>query len=882
VTERLAILQSLTARLARTRDEAAVAKLVLGEGLAELGGDTGSLCLLTPDGDELEIVAESGYPADVNEAFRRFSLDAPLPASDAVRTGESVFIETSAELEARYPIFLEAPVVGDESVAIVPLIAEEDADPFGALVLGFTKARRFDAADRAFLEALAAHCALAIARSRLYAENEAARSELVHANSRLRFLADASAALATDLEVDSTLARVTHLVAPRIADWCSIYITDDRGHVQLRNVWHADPARLEAARDLATKFPPDLSAPRGIGAVVRTGEEDITRVFAHDDVRKLNLGALILLPLNARGQTIGVMALVNDRGRDLDDDALTLGRELAGRAATAIDNARLYAERTRVARSLQAALLPPALPTIPGVELAATYSAAGRNIDAGGDFYDAFPAGDGRWVVAIGDVCGKGPEAASITGLVRHTIRAVAIGEHSPAAILRQVHAVLVNDLPTNAELEPRFCTAVVVVLEPRADGATAVVACAGHPLPLVRRADGAIESAGAPGLALGLPGDCDAIDQRLELAPSEAVVLFTDGITERHDRDRFFGAEGIGAVLDRAGIRAGSVIAALDEAARTFVDEQPHDDMAALALTVEPARRSEVRLDGVAQSASDGRRFVSATLDEWEFADQADDAALAASELITNAALHGGDTIVLRVFDLGDRVRIEVFDDGTAVVDATMIGYEPILEDAMTGRGLHVVATLASRWGIANEATGKTAWCELRRGADSEATSVTGGVPATLPDQPAPGYARVVYVDLPVRLVLASELHLAGLVREAQLAVAGANPAHPVASQVRHILEAYGGSRSNAEMAARAAAERGEARVTVASDVPVRVVSEGKQFLELMDTADELCRNRALLTLPSPADVRAFRVWCLEEAIRQVGGGAPRPCPLG
>ena len=816
---RLAILQSLTARLAQIRDEGEVASLVLGEGLAQLNATTGSLCLLSADRRHLEIVAEYGYPDDVNEAFKSFPLDAPLPASEAVRDRTTIFIRTAEERDERWPVFKTAPVVGDEAVAVVPLIADVDADPLGALVLGFLETRQFDDLDRQFLEALAAQCATAMVRSRLLA--------------RLRFIADASTVLASELDVERTLDQLAGMVVPRISDWCCIDMLDDRG---------------------------------GVGRYVLSGSDEPD-------------GERVLMPLVARGVAVGELVLGNDQRRAFHRDDLELAGELAHRAAVAIDNARLFEERTRIARSLQEALLPPALPDIPGLEIAAMYAAAGKGFDAGGDFYDAFPAGDGRWVIAIGDVCGKGPEAAAITGVVRHAIRAAAIGERSPAAILRNVHAVLMAEQPTNAELEPRFCTAVLAVVEPETDnGRPVVVACAGHPLPLLRRVDGVVEAVGAPGSALGLPDVGDAVDRAISLEAGDTLVFFTDGITERHDADRYFGVEGVATALAHAGMAASSVIGVIDHAAQSFVPDDPHDDMAALVLVRPADQRARLELEPEGQSASAARQFITATLREWELDDLVDDASLATSELVTNAALHAHTGIELRAFRLGERVRIGVRDTNATPMDPRMFE-ATASDDAMTGRGFRIVSAIADRWGVVVEPAGKVAWFELGSGRTEPAVAEIG-MGAARGENPPTGFTRVLLTDVPVRLVIASELHLSALVREAQLAMADGN-AHPVAEQVQGVLDAYGNGRHAAVVAANDAAARGETRVTIASDVPSNSMGGAGVFIELLDTADELSRAGALLTLAALPEVRAFRVWCIEETIRQMNGAPPQRCPL-
>ena len=168
-----------------------------------------------------------------------------------------------------------------------------------------------------------------------------------------------------------------------------------------------------------------------------------------------------------------------------------------------------------MARTLQGSLLPRELPEIPGVELAARYLAAGEGNEVGGDFYDCFETGAGDWALVIGDVCGKGAEAAALTALARYTVRAAALQTRSPSAVLAQLNAALLRD-----RHDYRFCTVLYASLTPHEAGVSACLTAGGHPLPLVLRAGGAVETAGTPGSLLGIVDPPELAEHRLELAP--------------------------------------------------------------------------------------------------------------------------------------------------------------------------------------------------------------------------------------------------------------------------------------------------------------------------------------------------------------------------
>jgi serine phosphatase RsbU (regulator of sigma subunit) len=206
-----------------------------------------------------------------------------------------------------------------------------------------------------------------------------------------------------------------------------------------------------------------------------------------------------------------------------------LAEGLAHRAALAIDNARLFQERSEIADTLQASLLPPVLPGVPGFDVAAQYLPGGDGVDVGGDFYDVFSTGDGRWALVIGDVCGKGAIAATLTGVTRHTARASAIEDDDPMHVLDSVNTALIR---TDTGGQLRFCTAVVGLLETK-PSMQVTFASAGHPPPLIRRASGPVEEIDAGGTLLGVYDDPELRSAVTGVESGDMVVLYTDGVTD-------------------------------------------------------------------------------------------------------------------------------------------------------------------------------------------------------------------------------------------------------------------------------------------------------------------------------------------------------------
>ncbi len=593
VAARLRGLQAVTMSLIRAVDPESVAAAVLTEGVPAVGGNTGSICLVADDGETVEIVHEIGYRDEVKERWRTFPLAAPLPASDAIRTGEIVLLSGPEDRDQRYPVFEGTPMVGDLAVAVVPLI-DEDGSAFGAMVVGYPRPRSFSEAEVRVLSALAAQAATALRRAALFedvrqaatAEREA-RLVAERAQERLAFLAEASSTLASSvLDLETTLAHVVELAVPRLADGCAIHLVDERGRTRTVAVTHVDPAAVARLRQVA--------------GTVTAVETTVRREVVDGAGRPWTV---VTFPLRSHRRTVGLLTLCCGRGGGLDGADVQLAEQLAVRAGTAIENARLFAERSRVARSLQASLLPPSLPTIPGLELGARYAPAGEGVDVGGDFYDAFALSDGRWLLVVGDVRGKGVDAAAVTGLARHTIRSIALYETAPSAILGHLNRVLLaaeadrvaalqgsDETPWDLT-EPRFCTVAVAIVEPAPSRAGVVVCSGGHPLPLVGRADGRVDTVGRPGSLLGASAEVELHDVEVELGPGDALVCFTDGIVERHRGRQFFEETGIATVLrETAGSDAATLAARIEQAARSLFSDNPHDDMAVLVARV-PAR---------------------------------------------------------------------------------------------------------------------------------------------------------------------------------------------------------------------------------------------------------------------------------------------------
>jgi serine phosphatase RsbU (regulator of sigma subunit) len=295
-------------------------------------------------------------------------------------------------------------------------------------------------------------------------------------------------------------------------------------------------------------------------------------------------GETVVLPLVARNRVIGMLTLGKPTDEHFRQEILELAEDLSRRAALALDNARLYSERTAISQSLQRSLLPPGLPQIDGVEVEVIYRAAGEGNEVGGDFYDLFPIGDGAYGFAIGDVCGTGPNAAAVTGLARHALRLLAREGLSGPAVLERLNSAILDEGDRS-----RFLTLLYGEMRPQEDGSAELkVVCAGHPLPLRLRQDGTVTAAAEPQPLLGVIEDLELYEETVTLDPGDVLLCVTDGVTERREGTRMLGDDGLADVLTTCtGLTAGAVAARIMRAVERFASDAPSDDMAILAMRV-------------------------------------------------------------------------------------------------------------------------------------------------------------------------------------------------------------------------------------------------------------------------------------------------------
>jgi phosphoserine phosphatase RsbU/P len=353
-----------------------------------------------------------------------------------------------------------------------------------------------------------------------------------------------------------------------------VHTTDAWGRLKLETAAHADEQSLPQLYASLQQTGPDSVLSRLPGAMRAGGQVPLpppTEGFA--------------IPLIARGQLLGTLAVGRHLGRRHDPDEIAVLQDVARRAALAVDNARIHAERRNVARTLQRSLLPPKLPTVPGIGFGAAYVPTGDAAEVGGDFYDVVPLSPEQWLVVIGDVSGKGVQAAAVTGLVREVIRALVRGGRPLPEILERINETLVE------RGRGRYCTLALAAVRPDQQRLEVILHLAGHERPLLVRADGRTLAAGLGGTALGLLDAISCPSETVWLEIGDSLIFYTDGVTERRRGRELFGGQRLrDAAAPLANYSAEVMAARLRTATIGFSAEPPRDDIALLVLRNDPA----------------------------------------------------------------------------------------------------------------------------------------------------------------------------------------------------------------------------------------------------------------------------------------------------
>jgi serine phosphatase RsbU (regulator of sigma subunit) len=531
--------------------------------------------------ERLRVEASTGYPEEM--VWPTIPIDATIPVAQAARTGSPVWVSSAEELTARYPLVAEEMErLSFEAAAAVPVALGERM--LGALGLHFGQRRIFEPEDRELVVAIAQQAAVSLERARLFEAERGARREAERATARLGLIADFGKRLTRSLELPTIAETLVRFAVKHVADVAIVHLVGRDGRVSSSVSATRDAHGNAVVRWLGQGSHPDLEDPSDPVAWVIRDRQTVFEPEGPQPAGPLRgCSSTVATPLARDEAVLGVLILGRTEALAFEHDDVGLVEELGSRAAQALDNARLYEEQATVADTLQRSLLPPSLPSVPGILVGARYRPAGDGMRVGGDFYDVFEVEPGEWGIVIGDVCGKGAPAAAVMALARYTLRTAALNESKPSAILGTLNEALLRQAS-----DDRFCTVCYVRLRKNPEGVRLTVSSGGHPLPIVLRRDGALETVGRPGTLLGNFPDPRFTDQVVDLAPGDTLVLYTDGVTDERREGEEFGDARLGEVMrECVGLAPQRIADRIESAVVDFRDDDPRDDIAIVTVGV-------------------------------------------------------------------------------------------------------------------------------------------------------------------------------------------------------------------------------------------------------------------------------------------------------
>ena len=540
---------------------------------------------------------------------------------------------------------------------------------------------------------------------------------------RERFFSRLGAELSGALSLEQTLRVVTRSVVPEFADWALVNLIDERGDVRLAAAYHRDPDKRDMLDTLRGEPYRNAAASVGTAEVVRSGKPvvigAVTEAVLKETVDSRFLAAFerigsdsaLLVPLFSAGKVVGTLnAVMHDSGRAFLATDVPFFEELGRRIAPAIGNATAYERERRVATTFQEAALVPSLPDIPGLTFEAMYQAAMLEATVGGDWYDVFRLPDGRVVLSVGDVAGKGLQAAVAMASVRQSIRTAALINPEPEAVLNAVDRIV------RAIGQAPFVTAFVGVLDPVSF--EFAYASAGHPPAVLRDPDGTTTLLADGDLPLGLRGRCDEAARMIEIVPGSALLCYTDGLTE-FDRDPVGGEQRVRDAFARA-----TADVACEIYASISQGRPAHDDVAILAVAFDeplvaldgPLRASVWSFDSTdAHDAGRTRREYTARLREVGLTDdEMSGAELVFGELVGNVVRYAPGSITAILDVSCPSPVLHVLDDGRGFEFRPRLPVDLLSE---RGRGLFLVTAFSEELSV-----------ERRRGGGSHARAVLAG----------------------------------------------------------------------------------------------------------------------------------------------------------
>jgi anti-anti-sigma factor len=727
-------LQAAAAALAAAVTRREVGEAVVREAVRALDATSASLRLLDPDSGALETVAVSGFPDALARPLGSDPVGEPSPTADAMRQRRPLYLPARAEVDARYPGVVPPDAwPRREALAAVPLHAGDR--PIGVLGLRFGEPRAFPDREREDIETFARLAAESAARATLHEAEQRNRTDSA-------LIAEAGFALDADMGVLERLRRLAALLVPGLGDACCIELAEEDGSVDLAAVSARTPELETLVRAIRERFVIPADRGPGMRRVMATGESlhlrDISRFDLElyraaagldpetaERLRRSQPRSIVVVPIIARGRSIGALGLAScDPGRAYDGQDLRLLEDVGRRAGLALDNARLYEAQLGVALTLQQSLLPPSLPILRDLAVAARYLSAAVHTQASGDWYEAVALPGERVFLAVGDVVGRGTEAAAVMGQLRSATRAYALARMTPAAALEQL-----SDFATGV---PGAEVSTAAAVEVDLARGRVTYACAGHLPPLIVDAEGRTTflSEGR-GPALGVRRGVYREDA-VPFDEGSALVLYTDGLVERRREPLDAGLERLAEAAAAASPARASELC--DRLVGELVDTRSAGDDVAVLVARREAPIAPLSLALAADPPSLGRvrQAVRGWLSRAEVdAATREDVLLASGEAVANAVEHAyadrdPGTVEVELSLATDRtLHLRVRDHGR--------WRTPSEDPGLRGRGFFLMRNLMDRVDIEHGADGTEVRMTLRPRAALSAP------PPTAPQGPPP-----------------------------------------------------------------------------------------------------------------------------------------------
>jgi serine phosphatase RsbU (regulator of sigma subunit)/anti-sigma regulatory factor (Ser/Thr protein kinase) len=682
-------LQAITAALSQAATAVDVSSTCVEHALSAVGADAGFVVLSRPDDRAVELVADTGHSDEELSTWRGFSLDSDVPYSRAIATGEPVWALTPDEL-ASFSGFETL----DGQAGWVALPLQTGSGTGGALQLLFRTARTLSEGERRWLQTVVSQCAQALERSRLFDEEQLLRRR----SERLQGMTAALSNALTRAEVaDVIVEQLTEAVG---ASGVAVAVVAQERRLVQPLAWagFADAVVgpwLEVALEDAT--PGNRAIKRRATAFYATANE-IEKEFPDGPWPFADSAhvSFLFVPLVVGRRANGLLVMSWDEVHPVSLDERRFVEALAGQAAQALDRATHFETEQTIAVTLQRSVLPASLPRIEGTQLAARYLPGTAELDVGGDWFDAIPLADGRLGLVVGDVVGKGVEAAAAMAQLRNGLRAFSLDRLRPDSALARLNRL------AGESLETTFATVVYAVIDPKKR--ICRIASAGHPPPIVAFADGRVELIeGGRGLPLGVAPDTRYRQTTVELPVGSVLLLYSDGLVERRGHSIDEGLTRVTAAVTEGPRQPEQLVEYVVE--RLVGSTERGDDIALLAfrlLAVAPEP-----LDLRVPSDVEALGLVRDSLRIWlegTSATPADahDLVLAAWEACANAVEHArepaGEHVTVRADVSDGLVRIVVEDSGS---------WKPPAKRSDRGLGLRLMHSLMSSVDIARDEAG-------------------------------------------------------------------------------------------------------------------------------------------------------------------------------